>query len=188
MNPPPSAPTGKPRPASETTPEAAALGATATAERSAAGSSSRRLARRPAVLIGALAEWLGKPRATLLGARIAFHRPIGRDPIPTLSVDGSFGGLASDSGRVSARTLGVAAHVYAGAAIGRFRFDAGPGARIAWLWLRGEAATPAVEGRALSAAWGGPEVRARVAYGPFRAPLVALSSAPGSSRAPCTVS
>ena len=90
-----------------------------------------------------------------------------------------FGGLASDSGRVSARTLGAAARVYAGAAIGRFRFDAGPGARIAWLWLRGEAATPAVEGRALSAAWGGPEVRARVAYGPFRAPLVALELGAG---------
>ena len=97
-----------------------------------------------------------------------------------MSADASFADFASASGQVSARALGAAAHVYAGVTAGKLRFDAGPGARAGWVRLRGEspAASP-LEGATLSAFWAGPEVRARVAYTPFHAAVIALDGGAG---------
>jgi len=137
-------------------------------------------ARRPAVLIGALAEWLGQPRQALWGLRLALHFPVGAVVVPALSLDGSYGDFASGSAQVSVRTLGAAAHVYLGTSTGKLRFAAGPGARLGWAELRGEApAGSPLEGLALSAAWGGPELRARVAYAPFDAGLLGLELGAG---------
>lgn len=135
---------------------------------------------RPAVLLGAVAEWLGQPKQVLFGGRLTLLYPVGHIVTPALSVDASFADFSSPSGQVSARLLGAAAHVYAGAAAGKLRFDAGPGARAGWVRLRGEspAASP-VEGAALSAVWAGPELRARVAYAPFHASVIALDAGAG---------
>ena len=137
-------------------------------------------ARRPALFVGALAEWLGQPKQSLLGVRLAFHFPVGDNVVPALSVDGGFGDFPSGSAQVSARTLSAAAHVYVGTSAGKFRFDAGPGARIGWVQLRGAApASSTLGGLALSAGWGGPELRARVAYAPFGAALIAVELGAG---------
>jgi hypothetical protein len=137
-------------------------------------------ARGPALFIGALAEWLGQPKQALFGFRLALHFPVGAVVVPALSVDGSFGDFPSGSAEVSARTLGAAAHVYLGTSAGKLRFAAGPGARIGWIQLRGQVpAGSTLEGLALSAAWGGPELRARMAYAPFDAGLLALELGAG---------
>jgi len=147
----------------------------ASVEGGASSVASRPTAARPAVLVGAVADWLGQPKQVLFGGRLTLLYPVGRFVTPALSADASFADFASASGHVSARALGAAAHLYAGAAARKLRFDAGPGARVGWVRLRGEspAASP-LEGAALSALWAGPELRARVAYAPFHAAVVAL--------------
>jgi hypothetical protein len=53
------------------------------------------------------------------------------------------------------------------ATTGGVRFQAGPGARLGWARLTGHpSAESALEGQSLSAMWGGPEVRARLATRP----------------------
>ncbi|HWA72956.1 MAG TPA: hypothetical protein VG937_11495 [Polyangiaceae bacterium] len=120
----------------------------------------------PIVLLGGLAEWLGEPAALLFGARLAAYYPLGTHVVPALSLDGALGGLSAQSADVAAKTLALAAHLYLGTNTGPMRWDAGPGARIGFASLSGRPApdSPLV-GRTLTAAWGGPELRARVAYG-----------------------
>jgi hypothetical protein len=151
-------------------PEAVASGASSAAPRS--------MAARPAVLLGAIAEWIGQPKQVLFGGRLTLLYPLGPVITPALSVDATFGDFASASGQVSARAIGGAAYLYAGAAAGKLRFDAGPGVRAGWVRLRGESSS-SFEGAALSAAWAGPELRARVAYAPLHASVIALDAGAG---------
>ena len=137
---------------------------------------------RPELLLGGLAEGIGKPVALLFGARLSLLYPTGKLVVPALSVDGSMGGLSSRAARITAQTLTAATHVYFGTTTGSVRWDAGPGARFGWMHLSAKPdAGTGLEGRTLSAAWGGPEVRARVAYGaaPLQSPLVALEVGAG---------
>jgi hypothetical protein len=141
---------------------------------------SPRAWQRPTLLVGGLVEWLGEPATSLFGARVAFHYPIGRVVVPSLSVDGTLGGFSTQSARVSVATLSAASHVYFGANTGSVRFDAGPGVRLGWLRLAGQPdETSMLEGRSLAAAWGGPEARARVAYGASRSSVLALELGAG---------
>src|SRR6185295_5031943 len=106
--------------------------------------------------------------------------PLGQLVVPALSVDAAMGGLASPSARVALQTATAATHVYLGTTFGNVRWDVGPGARIGWMHLAGKPDPGArLEGLALSAPWGGPELGARVAYGPRRSPLFALELAAG---------
>jgi hypothetical protein len=59
--------------------------------------------------------------------------------------------------------------LYLGTNTGSIRWDAGPGARVGLASLSGhpDPNSPLI-GRTLTAAWGGPELRARVAYGALR--------------------
>ncbi len=90
--------------------------------------------------------------------------------------------LPGDGAEVTAATVAAGVHVYAGKTAGRFRFEAGPGTRWGWVHLTGRPdAGSTLEGRSLSAAWGGPEVRARAAYGGGgrRVPVVAIELGAG---------
>ena len=83
---------------------------------------------------------------------------------------------------VTAATFAAGVHVYAGKTAGRFRIEAGPGTRWGWVHLTGRPdAGSTLEGRSLSAPWGGPEVRARAAYGGGgrRVPVVAIELGAG---------
>jgi hypothetical protein len=136
----------------------------------------------PALLVGAVAQWLGRPAALLLGARATFRHPLGEIFVPALSVDGAFGSFPVTAAEVTAATVAAGVHVYAGRTAGHFRFDAGPGTRWGWVHLTGRpGAGSTLEGRSLSAAWGGPEVRARAAYGgeDHRSPIVAIELGAG---------
>jgi hypothetical protein len=121
---------------------------------------------RATLLVGAVAQWLGRPAALLLGARAAFRYPLGEMFAPALSIDGARGSFPVTSAEVTATTFAAGVHVYAGKTAGRFRLDAGPGTRWGWVRLTGRPdAGSTLEGRSLSAPWGGPELRARAAYG-----------------------
>jgi hypothetical protein len=118
---------------------------------------------RPELLAGGLAEWLGNPRAFLLGARVALRAPLGRLFVPALSVDGSLGSLPVPSAEVAIQTVAAAVHLYVGTTIGRLRFEAGAGTRWGWVHLTGRPlAGAALDGSSETAICGGPELRARV--------------------------
>jgi hypothetical protein len=142
----------------------------------------RRSLPRPALLAGGVAEWLGKPGTLLWGARLAFHYPLGALVVPALSLDGTSGDFSSRSARITVTTVTAGAHAYFGTTTGRVRWAAGPGARLGWAQLAGQPDAGSVyEGQTLAAAWGGPEARARVAYGMTESgsPLLALEVAAG---------
>src|SRR5262249_31594369 len=124
-----------------------------------------RFSPRPVFLLGGLAELLGKPAALLLGGRLGLHYPLGPVVAPALSVDGAVGTIRTGSAEVAIQTVTVAAHVHFGTTTGRVRWEAGPGANIGWVHLVGKpAAGSGLEGHSVAALWGGPELRARVAY------------------------
>jgi hypothetical protein len=136
----------------------------------------------PALLVGGVAQWLGRPAALLLGARAAFRYPVGEIFVPALSIDGARGSFPVTAAEVTAAALTVGGHVYAGKTAGRLRLEAGPGTRWGWVRLTGRPdAGSTLEGRSLSAAWGGPEVRARAAYSGAdrRGPIVAIEVGAG---------
>ena len=121
---------------------------------------------RPTLLVGGVAQWLGRPAALLLGARATFRYPLGEIFVPALSIDGALGSFPVTAAEVTAAAFAAGVHAYAGKTAGRFRLEAGPGTRWGWVRLTGRPeAGSTLEGRSLSAAWGGPEVRARAAYG-----------------------
>lgn len=129
----------------------------------------------PTVLAGGTAEWLGRPAAVLLGARIAYQHPLSRLFAPMLSLDGSIGDVTAPSGRVSARTLGLGAHLFLRTSARGLRLEVGPGVRLGWAQVAGRpAASSSLEGRALSAWWGGPELRLRASTTSRRGAHVAL--------------
>jgi hypothetical protein len=118
------------------------------------------------LLVGGLAEWRGNPAALFFGGRMAFQYALGKVVIPELSVDASIGEISARSAKVEAQSLSTGAHLYFGTTTGSVRWDVGPGARFGWVHLAGRPdAGSGLEGRTVTAAWGGPEVRARVAYG-----------------------
>lgn len=122
-------------------------------------------AHRPTLLVGGLAEWRGNPAALLGGGRLAFQYPLGRVVTPEVSVDASFGTIPAASAQVSTQTVSMGAHLYFGTTTGSVRWDLGPGARFGWARLAGQPNPGSgLHGQTLSAAWGGPEVRARVSY------------------------
>jgi hypothetical protein len=134
------------------------------------------------VLAGGLGEWRGNPAVLLFGGRLAVRYALGAVVIPELSADASFGGITSRSAHVAAQSLSMGAHLYFGTRTGRVRWEAGPGARFGGVFLSGEPRPASgLEGRTLAAAWGGPEVRARVAYAPspLRPALLALQVGAG---------
>jgi hypothetical protein len=151
-------------------------------DRPAPDASSRRSSPGATLLVGGLAEWRGTPAALLFGGRAAFQYALGNVITPELSVDASFGGISAGSARVTAESLSTGAHLYFGATTGFVRWDVGPGARFGWIHLAGEPdAGSGLQGSTLSAAWGGPEVRARVAYraSQLRPALFALEAGAG---------
>jgi hypothetical protein len=153
-------------PAAEPPPNAPAspVIAPAQADRSA-DAATRRSSPGPALFMGGLAEWRGNPAILLLGGRAAFQYPLGKVVIPEVSLDATFGGVSARSARVTAQSVSMAAHLYFGATTGSVRWDVGPGARFGWVRLAGQPeAGSGLEGDTVTAAWGGPELRARVAY------------------------
>jgi hypothetical protein len=137
-----------------------------TADR-AISDSSRPTSRGPALMVGGLLQWLGDPAAVLLGGRAAFLYPLGEVVTPEISFDASFGEVASRAARIAIRNLSAGAHLYFGTTTGRLRWDMGPGARFGSMRLAGEPDTGStLVGDTVTAAWGGPELRARVAYRP----------------------
>jgi hypothetical protein len=139
--------------------------AASSAARPAADSFAPPSVGRPTLLVGALAQWLGQPAVLLLGVRGAFRYPLGEVLVPALSIDGALGNTSVSSGEVAAVALAGGLHLYAGKTTGHFRFEAGPGARGGWVHLSGRPdAGSSLEGRSLGAPWGGPELRARVAF------------------------
>jgi hypothetical protein len=150
---------------SSTPPETAESAATVPDARS-------RLPRRATVVLGGLAELFGTPRALLLGARLQLLYPLGAFVTPALTIDGALGTKSTQLADVVVKTGAAAAHLYIGTTTGSVRWDAGPGASIGVAYLSGRPQQgAALEGRSLTAPWGGPEIRGRIAYlaGPTRA-------------------
>jgi hypothetical protein len=136
----------------------------------------------PTLFVGGLAEWRGNPAILLLGGRAAFQYPLGKVVIPELSLDATFGGVSAPSAQVTSQNVSTAAHLYFGTTTGNVRWDVGPGARFGWVRLAGQpAAGSGLEGHSVTAAWGGPELRARVAYraSQLRPALLALQLGAG---------
>lgn len=142
----------------------------------------RRAWQRSTLAVGGVAHWLGKPAAVLFGARAAFRSPVSNLLVPTLAFEGSGGGFHARSAQISIATLSAGAVLGFGLTTGSVRVEVGPGARFGWVRLSGEPdAGVTLEGHGLSAAWGGPEARARVAVSPSpeRSPLFALELGAG---------
>ena len=119
--------------------------------------------RSPSLLAGGTVEWLGRPAAVLLGGRLTYqHRSFdvgGAFVTPLVSLGGSAGEAAVSAGQVAVRTVTGGVHLLTGTVRGHLRVEAGPGFRFGWGRLTGETtAASALEGRSLSAWWGGPEV------------------------------
>jgi hypothetical protein len=142
----------------------------------------RRGWQRSTLAVGGVAHWLGKPATVLFGARAAFRSPVGNLLVPTLFFEGSAGGFHAHSAQISVAALSAGAVLGFGLTTGSVRVEVGPGARFGWVRLTGEP-DPGVmlEGHGLSAAWGGPEARARVAVSPSpeRSPSFALELGAG---------
>jgi hypothetical protein len=173
---------GQPRaPEAAAPPEPAPPIPRAEPDRPAPDSSPRRFSLPPTLLVGGLAEWRGNPATLLLGGRLAFRYPVGQVVIPELSIDASFGGVSAPSAHIAIQSFSTAAHVYFGTTTGSVRWDIGPGARFGAVHLAGQPdAGSGLEGQTLTAAWGGPEMRARVAYGAAQLrPLLALGLGAG---------
>jgi len=127
----------------------------------------RRGWQRSSLAVGGVAQWLGKPAAVLFGARAAFRSPVGNLLVPTLFAEGSTGGFHAHSAQISIAALSAGAVLGFGLTTGSVRVELGPGARLGWVRLTGEPDPGvALEGHGVSAAWGGPEARARVAVSP----------------------
>jgi len=125
----------------------------------------RRSSPRPVLLVGGLAELLGKPAALLFGGRLGLSYPLGRVVAPAMSVDGALGSIRTSSAEVMIQTATAAGHIYFGTTTGRVRWEVGPGAGIGWVHLVGKpAAGSGLVGDTVAAMWGGPELRARIAY------------------------
>jgi hypothetical protein len=136
----------------------------------------------PTLFVGGLAEWRGNPAILLFGGRAALQYPLGTVVIPELSLDATFGGVSAPSAQVTAQNVSTAAHLYFGTTTGSVRWDVGPGARFGWVRLAGQPeAGSGLEGHTVTAAWGGPELRARVAYraSELRPALLALQLGAG---------
>lgn len=132
-------------------------------------SASPRSSHVPALLVGGLVQWVGAPTAVLLGGRVALLYPLGDLVAPEISFDAGFGEIASQAAHVTIRNLSAGAHLYFGTTAGSVRWDVGPGARFGSVRLTGEPdAGSSLLGDTVTAAWGGPELRARVAYRPSR--------------------
>ena len=132
------------------------------------GSSPASARPRASLAAGALAQWLGRPAALLLGARVALRYPLGNVLLAVPSVEGAMGTASTPNAEVEARTATAGLALYAGRTSGPLRLEAGPGVRVGWAHLSGRpvASVSNLDGAELSAVWGGPEVRARVAYRP----------------------
>jgi hypothetical protein len=119
---------------------------------------------RPLLAAGALVLWLGEPKATFFGARLSFEHSLANDLVLSLSLDGARGASSAGSARIRGETLTAGAQLYLEATTHGARWQAGPGARVGVARLSGHPnADSALEGESLSAVWGGPELRARVA-------------------------
>jgi hypothetical protein len=172
---------GQPVPEPSPNAPASPVIAAAQTDRSAAAA-PRRSSQGPTLFVGGLAEWRGNPAIFLLGGRAAFQYPLGEVVTPELSLDATFGGITAQSAQVTAEYLSSAAHVYFGTTTGSVRWDVGPGARFGWVRLAGQPeAGSGLEGHTVTAAWGGPELRARVAYraSQLRPALLALQLGAG---------
>jgi hypothetical protein len=135
---------------------------------------------RPAVFFGGLAELIGRPTAHLFGARMGLIAPLGAIVAPALTIDGAIGRVSARSADVIIDEASAAAHLYFGTNTGRVRWDLGPGGRLGWAYLAGRpSAGSGLVGQTLTAFWGGPELRARIAYS-----LVAPRATNGGSAAP----
>jgi hypothetical protein len=142
----------------------------------------RRSSPGPTLFVGGLAEWRGNPAILLVGGRAAFQYPLSNVVIPELSLDATFGGVSGRSAQVTTQNVSTGAHLYFGTTTGSVRWDVGPGARFGWVRLAGQPETGSgLEGHTVTAAWGGPELRARVAYRPsqLRPVLLALQLGAG---------
>jgi hypothetical protein len=96
---------------------------------------------------------------------MAFQYPMSDIALPELSVDAAFGQASAPSAEVAIQTLSAAAHLYFGMTMGSVRWDVGPGARIGSVRLHGQPdAGSSLQGETLTSAWGGPELRLRVAF------------------------
>jgi hypothetical protein len=136
--------------------------------------------RRPTLMLGALVELLGKPVAPLIGGRLSFQLPAGSVLAPAISIDGAIGSVHARSADVKIESGSAAAHLYFGTTSGNVRWELGPGARIALAHLAGQPPDGSgLEGHALTAPWGGPEARARVAFAPVHSPAFALELGAG---------
>jgi len=170
----PSDPTSLPPGSREPTTERAAL------PPARAGSSPR-----PVLLLGGLVELVGRPSALLLGARLELFYPLGAVVVPAITVDGAVGGLQARSANVAVQSATAAAHLYVGTTTGRVRWDVGPGASIGWVHLAGKPqAGSELEGHSIAAAWGGPELRGRIAYFAGSTPSATGASGFAPARSP----
>ncbi|HEX9294378.1 MAG TPA: hypothetical protein VF881_01040 [Polyangiaceae bacterium] len=158
----------------------------------AAPPGAKRSPPRPTLLLGGLGELVGKPAALLLGARLELLYPAGSVVVPAVTIDGAIGTIQTQSASVAVKAASVAVHLYLGTNTGKVRWDLGPGASFGWIHLAGlPDAGVALAGRSLAAAWGGPEIRGRIAYlavagasagagvEPFRSPTIAFELAAG---------
>jgi hypothetical protein len=117
----------------------------------------------PAVFAGPLVLLVGRPAAWLAGARLELVYPLGALVAPALTVNGAIGKHQATLANVAVQTASAAAHVYFGTTAGRWRWEMGPGASIGWVHLAGEPSAGALlAGDTVAAAWGGPEIGARV--------------------------
>jgi hypothetical protein len=136
----------------------------------------------PLLAAGVLALWLGEPKAMLFGARLSFDHSVASDLVASFSLDGALGDSSTASAPVRLETLTAGAHLYLEARTPRVGFQAGPGLRFGGVRLTGRPKPEsAFEGESLSALWGGPEIRARVATLPATpwAPAFALDLGAG---------
>jgi hypothetical protein len=183
----PQVPPASQAPASPSVPQPSAPAASPVpvqAERTADPPAAPPAVRSSSVLVGGTVEWLGQPAALLLGGRLTYqHRPSefwGALLAPMLSLGGSAGDASTGAGHVAARTLAGAAHVLVGVPLGRFRVEAGPGLRFGWAHLAGvPSAGSALDGRALTARWGGPELCLRATAAARGWPRLALELGAG---------
>jgi hypothetical protein len=136
----------------------------------------------PLLAAGVLALWLGQPKAMLFGARLSFDHSVATALVASFSLDGALGESSAGSAPIRAETLTAGAHLYLQAATPGVRFQTGPGARFGAARLTGRPKPEsAFEGDSLSALWGGPELRARLATLPSApwSPALALDLGAG---------
>ncbi len=127
----------------------------------------------PSLLLGPLVERVGRPPTWLFGGSLSFEVPLARFLAPVVEARGEAGSFGVETARVRVDAWSGSLHLLVGSHAERWRWGAGPGVRLGIVTLRGDPGDSTdLRGASTRSWWGGPGIKARIAYAWPAVPVV----------------